>query len=174
MNIWIVTYNDDEGAASVPFYSETEAVEADCVWIRHYFENDFDHLDMPENRHDAYDLLCEQPGFMDSISLTAIPVAPAFAGVTRADLAVFGWLDTDGDGNPCVWESHYRCDGGVDEPTHDAEWSGEWSCQSDDQCPVCGRSVSPHTSTFIPKLPPALEALWRALPENDTTQPKET
>lgn len=165
MNIWIVTYNDDEGVTSVPFYSEAEAIAAATVWVRHHFENDYDHLDMPGDWCDAYSLLTEQPGFMDTISVDTVPLGPAFAGVTRADLAAFGDLDKDSAGNPCVWLNEYRCDGGVDEPTHDDEWDDRWSCQCDDQCPTCGRSVSPHTSTFIADVPPALEALWAALPE---------
>jgi len=35
--------------------------------------------------------------------------------------------------------NHYECDCGN-------TWSVEWSCTCDDECPSCGKSVSPHQS----------------------------
>ena len=35
--------------------------------------------------------------------------------------------------------NHYRCDCGE-------EWSDEWSCACDDDCPSCGTTCSPHES----------------------------
>jgi hypothetical protein len=31
----------------------------------------------------------------------------------------------------------------------DAEWQDEWSCQCDDECPVCGTAISPYKSDDI-------------------------
>lgn len=159
MNIWIVTYNDDEGVTSVPFYSEVDAIEAASAWVRRHYENDFDHLVMPDDWSEAYGLLTEQVGFMDTISVTSVPLAPAFDGVTRADLATISVNGRDTSGNPCVWLNEYCCD------ACEIPWDDRWSCQCDDKCPACGRSVSPHTSTFVAGVPAALEALWAALPD---------
>lgn len=47
--------------------------------------------------------------------------------------------------------NHYRCDECID-PESDPEngelleWSDEWSCQCDDECPECGRAFSPYKS----------------------------
>jgi len=40
--------------------------------------------------------------------------------------------------------NHYQC------PRCDHEWSDEWSCQCDDDCPACGlRHISPADSDDI-------------------------
>lgn len=36
--------------------------------------------------------------------------------------------------------NHYRCE------ECDVEWSDEWSCQCDDECPECGRDFTPVSS----------------------------
>jgi len=171
MNIWIINEDTTEGVDLYLAYSEDEVNERLIAFCRDRWQDEWG--DLPEDDPwGAYERLQEGEAWFSSCEVS-IDLARLFPNTTRADLAVFGWLDADSDGNPKVWENDYRCDGGIDEPTHDAEWSDEWSCQCDDTCPVCERSVTPHTSTFIPKVPPALEALWRALPES-TTQPKET
>lgn len=48
------------------------------------------------------------------------------------------YLPTDTDGEPCRFTNHYRCD------ACDVEWSDQWSCACDDECPECGADVSPH------------------------------
>jgi hypothetical protein len=43
--------------------------------------------------------------------------------------------------NPTGWLNHYKC------PECEHEWSGEWDCQVDDDCPNCGtRHISPTRS----------------------------
>lgn len=88
--------------------------------------------------------------------------APLLA--TRADLARFDtWksLATDTSGNPCVWLNHYRCEC---DPAG-TFWEDEWSCQCDDECPVCGHDLSPHHSEWIGPPSPLATAFWDALPE---------
>ncbi len=58
----------------------------------------------------------------------------------------FADLNTDSDGNPCVWENHYHCDQSSGVPSM---WSDIWSCQCDDECPDCIRSCEPEQSTWI-------------------------
>lgn len=68
---------------------------------------------------------------------------------TRADLMdhpAFAHLETDSDGNPCVWENEYSCPCSADPAT---AWESAWSCQCDDKCPVCGKSISPFNSDWI-------------------------
>lgn len=36
--------------------------------------------------------------------------------------------------------NHYHCD------DCDVDWSDEWSCMCDDECPSCGKDHSPHDS----------------------------
>lgn len=81
---------------------------------------------------------------------------------TRADLigiypATFGLLGQDTTGNPIVWENAYRC-GDCQE-----EWTDDWSCQCDDNCPNCGTSVSPETSDWIGPIDAQSIAMWEAL-----------
>jgi hypothetical protein len=41
-------------------------------------------------------------------------------------------MDTDSDGNPCIFRNYYKCgDCGY-------EWNNTWSCMCDDDCPDCG------------------------------------
>lgn len=86
---------------------------------------------------------------------------------TRADLMHLGGfrdLDTDSDGNPCVWENHYvHVDPETDLVTE--RWTDCWSCQCDDEDPVTGRSVSPEESVWIGPEHPVLKELWDRLPE---------
>jgi hypothetical protein len=87
----------------------------------------------------------------------------AFAIKTRADLfrmPEFANLDGDTRGNPCVWRNEYTCD----ECQADA-WDNEWSCQCDDECPVCGADCSPSNSVWIGPNDAKLRDLWENLPE---------
>lgn len=81
--------------------------------------------------------------------------------ITRADLTDhpdYAHLETDSEGNPCVWRNHYRCECG-------AEWDDEWSCQCDDECGECGKDYSPFESEWLgPEDGPARD-LWENLPE---------
>jgi hypothetical protein len=49
---------------------------------------------------------------------------------------------TDTEGQPCRHVNHYECVCGEN-------WTDQWSCQCDDECPVCGRKISPHSSDYI-------------------------
>lgn len=75
-------------------------------------------------------------------------------------------LALDSDGNPCVWENHYRCpvceeEIPDDDPTTDAsDWVSEWSCQCNENCPHCGTEVEPYHSEWIgPKPEVTLEQI---------------
>lgn len=49
----------------------------------------------------------------------------------------------DDNGIPIVWENHYvhgRCS---------TQWSNEWSCQCNDECPSCGAEIEPSASMPI-------------------------
>lgn len=84
---------------------------------------------------------------------------------TRADLMQhpdFQHLRVDTSGNPCVWLNYYNCDHGY----IDAEpWSSEWSCQCEDECPVCGAATEPAESDWLPTGGAESEQLWEGLPE---------
>jgi len=45
----------------------------------------------------------------------------------------------DGDGELCNFVNHYECTCGT-------EWIDRWSCACDDECPNCGKSISPDES----------------------------
>lgn len=97
----------------------------------------------------------------------AEPIKPAAIPKDRAamfDLPGFAalGLSRDTDGNPCVWRNHYRCD------DCDTEWTEEWSCQCDDECPNCGTAISPEDSDQI--LTGLSFALWNSLPERDNSK----
>lgn len=80
---------------------------------------------------------------------------------TRADLmsqVAYAALNTDTEGNPCVWLNHYACGCGH-------EWSDDWSCQCDDECGQCGKDSSPHDSDWLGPVEAAAQALWENLPE---------
>ncbi|KAB2922702.1 MAG: hypothetical protein F9K30_12060 [Dechloromonas sp.] len=86
---------------------------------------------------------------------------------TRADLMrhpAFAALDlnTDGDGNPCVWENHYSCRACTSEQV---DWTDTWSCQCDDECPECGDAISPYRSKWVGPSDPVFRPLWEGLPE---------
>lgn len=87
---------------------------------------------------------------------------------TRADLMAhpaFAHMNTDSDGNPCVWANHYRCDHMGDTDDEPESWQDFWSCQCDDDCPICGRDCEPEESVWIGPEAPDLVALWESLPE---------
>lgn len=86
---------------------------------------------------------------------------------TRADLMqhpAFADLGTDTDGNPCVWMNEYSCQSCTSEQI---DWTDDWSCGCDDDCPKCGKSHSPNDQTWLPNCdifgPEKL--LWQSLPE---------
>jgi len=41
------------------------------------------------------------------------------------------------DDEPIRFRNYYRCD------DCDVEWSDDWSCCCDDECPSCGRDYTP-------------------------------
>lgn len=90
-------------------------------------------------------------------------ISRAAGTATRADLfdaPGYKNLSADSNGNPCVWLNYYFCDTGhVME-----EWNDMWSSQCDDECPVCGRSVSPLNSAWIGP-GDTVDAEWLSLPE---------
>lgn len=53
-------------------------------------------------------------------------------------MADLSHLPTDKDGEPCRFTNHYRCE------ECDEEWTDQWSCACDDECPRCGKAISPH------------------------------
>ncbi|MEY5098682.1 MAG: hypothetical protein RJA36_1401 [Pseudomonadota bacterium] len=53
-------------------------------------------------------------------------------------------LETDSDGEPCVWRNHYECD------QCGAEWTDDWSCQCNDHCPGCDAEIEPTNSDWLP------------------------
>ena len=89
---------------------------------------------------------------------------------TRADLMkhpAFAGLNTDTEGNPCVWLNEYTC-------ADHGSWNDDWSCECDDQCPICEADHSPNNGTWLPMClithddgSPADAAymLWESLPE---------
>lgn len=95
--------------------------------------------------------------------------------LVRSDLLrhpAFANLGKDYYGNPLVWRNEYQC-----ADRHDLEvWSTDWSCQCDDECPVCGASVSPIGADWLPACAHWTEdgkpddhayRLWLQLPEDD-------
>jgi hypothetical protein len=82
---------------------------------------------------------------------------------TRADLAKhpgFVHLSTDSGGVPNAWLNHYSCQSCTSEQV---DWSIQWSCQCNDECPNCGAEIEPVSSEFLGD--EAAEAIWNALPE---------
>lgn len=78
---------------------------------------------------------------------------------TRADLMqhpAFAGLETDTQGNPCVWLNEYADEAGN-------VWDSYWSCQCDDD------GVSPYAShwsaTCAPNQSDQAYRLWERLPE---------
>lgn len=70
--VWTVVTNDDDGTPEARIYgSEAVAVAAICDWLAGYFDDEGDEKPTPENWRDAYSNLCDTPGFIDTISLTA-------------------------------------------------------------------------------------------------------
>lgn len=84
---------------------------------------------------------------------------------TRDELmqhAAFAHLNTDSDGNPCVWENHFTCRTCTSEQV---DWTDIWSCQCGSECPQCGIEHEPCESIWIGPEDPELRALWESLPE---------
>lgn len=54
------------------------------------------------------------------------------------DLFIMADLPRDSDGQPCSYLNYYRCD------DCDVEWTDQWSCACDDECPSCGSDYSPY------------------------------
>lgn len=90
---------------------------------------------------------------------------------TRADLmlhpafAALG-LNTDSDGNPCVWRNLYEHEC-PERGDAESAWEDVWSCQCDDECPECGDAISPYRSEWIGPCDPVFRLLWEGLPEAD-------
>lgn len=94
--------------------------------------------------------------------------------LVRSDLmrhTAFADLETDCYGNPCVWRNEYQCCDGHAMVV----WSSDWSCQCDDECPICGSDVSPIGADWLPKCETwtaegvpddAAYHLWSGLPED--------
>lgn len=77
----------------------------------------------------------------------------------RAELAKikdFTLNGVDSDGVPIVWMNTYYCE------SCELTWSDSWSCQCDDQCPDCGKSITPESSIWIGPESEALKSLWAA------------
>jgi hypothetical protein len=70
MKIWTVTYNDDDGVGTDVFNTEAAAEAAAFHWTKVYWEGMRSPTKMLEDWREAFDWLCEQPGFMDSITVT--------------------------------------------------------------------------------------------------------
>jgi hypothetical protein len=92
---------------------------------------------------------------------TAIEPTAAQVGVykTRADLMShpdFKDLETDTNGNPCVWRNHYYVRG-MDNSV--SAWTSNWSCQCDED------GYSPHESDWLPSGGDESYLLWEGLPE---------
>ena len=67
----------------------------------------------------------------------AITAAEHALGLPPSD----GWEgDRDLDGAPLRYSNRYECDRCM------TFWTDAWSCQSDDDCPTCGRTCSPWES----------------------------
>lgn len=94
----------------------------------------------------------------------------------RADLMrhpAFANLGTDGDGNPRVWRNEYSCRSCTSEQI---DWTDDWSCECDSECPNCGASCSPVGSDWLPTCKAwtiagapddAAYHLWASLPEGE-------
>ena len=63
------------------------------------------------------------------------------AGIVFDELPVWDG-PTDGEGQPCRHVNHYECVCGE-------TWTDQWSCQCNDECPVCGREIEPHSSDYV-------------------------
>lgn len=163
MKIWVITYNDDNGVSAQVFYSEAEADKAATKWLKQFQESypsvDFSNVDTDQPWRVVFNALCDQLGFMDSITVEAVDLdlGKFFPNTTRADLAQFGECKTDSSGNPCVWLNEYTCG------SCGSIWNDRHSCQCDDRCPSCNRSNAPHTSTFCADVTEPLADLWSAL-----------
>lgn len=66
MKIWTVTYNDDNGVRTEVFNNEDEQLAAAETWTRQAWD---DEETWPTDWSEAYEELCDTPGFIDSISL---------------------------------------------------------------------------------------------------------
>lgn len=87
--------------------------------------------------------------------------------LTRAALMqhpAFAGLNTDTEGNPCVWRNSYTCRSCTSEQI---DWTDDWSCGCDDECPNCGESHSPHDQQWLAKCDANgfVGKLWENLPE---------
>lgn len=187
MKLWTVVSNGDDGIVSQIAASAEDAARRAHV-IASGFWSDVRSDDMPENWQAAMEVLTSMPFFMDGVYVQEHEVEfPVFVGVdlasgpdqtvfwvpykTRADLLrfehpAFSHLGADTSGNPCVWENFYRCDHMGDTDDEPESWQSEWSCQCDDDCPVCGRSCEPDESVWLVSIDNSeAKALWEGLPE---------
>lgn len=87
---------------------------------------------------------------------------------TRADLMQhpdFQHLEVDTSGNPRVWLNRYICTCTGRHGDCESDWTSEWSCQCEDECPVCGTATEPAESDWLPTGDAESEQLWEGLPE---------
>lgn len=73
--------------------------------------------------------------------------------ILRKDILHGLRVDRDSEGEPIVWENHYRCDCGE-------EWTDEWSCQCNDRCSSCNSEIEPHQSVWIGPEGEEVSELW--------------
>jgi hypothetical protein len=68
-------------------------------------------------------------------------------GTYRLATAIRGWFPRLYGGHMAWFSNHYRC------ARCDGEWTDEWSCMCDDDCPYCGaRHMSPSHSDDLTKI----------------------
>lgn len=68
MKVWTVTYNDDSGVHSTVHLTVEEADAAALEWIQHYRPS-FPEVDFDQTWADVQSDLCEESGYMDSVSV---------------------------------------------------------------------------------------------------------
>lgn len=187
MKLWTVVSNGDDGIVSQIATSAEDAARLAYGFVAEFW-NDMRSDALPDDWQAAMEVLTSMPTFMDGVYVQEHEVElPVFVGVdlasgpdetlfwlpykTRADLLrfehpAFSHLDADTSGNPCVWENFYSCDHMGDTDDEPESWQSEWSCQCDEDCPVCGRSCEPNESVWLVSLVnDEAMALWESLPE---------
>lgn len=175
MKIWTVLTEDKNGTRLEVFSFEKPALDWANEWLEDSWEDEF-YGSKPDDVMEAMELFLDSDDRDHDYILfeeknVDVDLASLFPDTTRADLNAFGDCNRDSSDNPSVWLNRYSCDhaGQPEEQFQDEDhWDDRHSCQCDDTCPTCGRSVSPHTSIYCAEGGPALEALWLALPENVT------
>lgn len=189
MKLWTVVSNSDDGIVA-QIATTPEAADLLASEIVSAFWSDMRSDPVPEDWLDAMEVLTTMPTFMDGVYVQEHEVEPIVVGLdlasspdetaviitqgpeklickTRCDLMQlpeFADLDTDSDGNPCVWENHYSC---RDCTSEQIDWSSNWSCQCNDECPHCGNEIELCDSVWIGPTDDVLRSLWESLPEGE-------